>query len=84
MSLPEGKFNRLNLLGFRKLFFIPEHFQFVELPSTIKVDLVDAWIYENLDGRYSLLKQVDNKYIVGFENPTDVTMFCLSCPYIKS
>ncbi len=50
-----------------------------------QVEDINAWIYENCHGRYSIIEDVslesDNpsaRIKIGFENPGDLTLFALS------
>lgn len=90
MSLSRGQVNPLGVLGFRKLNFIPEHFVRIRLDKIVDLKLLDYWINYNLNSRYALVKRLDldaNKKIVeivevGLEDPKELTMLTLGCPYI--
>jgi hypothetical protein len=52
---------------------------------------LEKWILENLKGRFYIGKHLDvdvngkiqNMILVGFENPKELSIFNLSCPFIK-
>lgn len=89
MSLNRNEVNPLGVLGLRRVPFIPKHF------STILVPLLDTrnleqWINYNLNSRYAIQRKAildqHNKVVdmleVGLEDPKDLTMFTLACPYL--
>lgn len=90
MSLSRGTVNPLSVLGFRKLNFIPEHFAKIKINKTVDLKLLDHWINYNLNSRYALVKALDldhdKKMIevveIGIEDPKEITMLTLGCPYI--
>lgn len=90
MSLSRGTVNPLSVLGFRKLSFIPEHFAKIKINKTVDLKLLDHWINYNLNSRYALVKALDldhdKKMIevieIGIEDPKEITMLTLGCPYI--
>lgn len=90
MSLSRGTVNPLSVLGFRKLNFIPEHFAKIKINKTVDLKLLDHWINFNLNSRYALVKALDldhdKKMIevieIGIEDPKEITMLTLGCPYI--
>ena len=92
MSLNRGTVNALNVLGFRKLSFIPEHFTKISVDTFVNVKLLDHWIGYNLNSRYAIKKQYtvdhNNKMVevleVGMEDPREITMLTLGCPYIHN
>jgi len=84
--------NPLDLLDCRKLEFIPEHFETVDVQYKYNVvSALDKWIRKNLKGRYAISKAVvvpenkpmDTAIRVGFENPTEASYFMLACPLLK-
>jgi hypothetical protein len=91
MSLAKGTINPLNVLGIRKLTFIPAHFSKITFSNLRNIEEINRWIYSNLNSRYCIrLKQslnTDKKIIeiieVGFEEPKELTMFSLSCPHLN-
>lgn len=95
MALAKGTANPLNLAGQRKLPYIPVHFSRLVCPSMSltrsNIDNVDRWIYNNLNSRYSIVtKQIldSNRKIIecfeiGVEDPAELTMLSLACPYIQ-
>ena len=90
MSLSRGTVNPLSVLGFRKLNFIPEHFTKIKVSKNVDFKLLDHWINYNLNSRYALVKALDldhdKKMIeileIGIEDPKEITMLTLGCPYI--
>ena len=54
MSLNRGTVNALNVLEFRKLTFIPEHFSKLAIDYKFDVKLVEHWIEYNLNSRYAI------------------------------
>lgn len=92
MSLSRGEVNPLSVLGLRKLNFIPEHFARVSINKNIDTKLLDNWINYNLNSRYALIKNLaidQNKKMVevleiGIEDPKEITMLTLGCPYLHN
>ncbi len=90
MSLVRGEINPLNVLGSRKLNYIPDHFETMTLGNNHNLDKIESWIYQNLDSRYAIVKTLkidsNNKMIesqeLGVEDPKELTMLSLSCPYL--
>jgi hypothetical protein len=90
MSLVRGEVNPLNVLGSRKLNYIPKHFSTMTLSGKSNLEKINTWIYQNLDSRYAIVKglQVDpnNKLVevheLGVEDAKELTMLSLSCPYL--
>lgn len=89
MSLNRGKINPLSVLGVRKLNFIPSHFSKLTFAHYIYVKPIDHWINYNLSGRYAVVttqtlenNKIVNTLEIGFEDPKEITMFTLACPYI--
>ena len=70
----------------RELDILPPHFvNTVVKAHEADVEKMRKWIYENCHGRYSITKDVvfDNGvskavYVIGFENPGDLTLLALS------
>jgi predicted GNAT superfamily acetyltransferase len=89
MSLVKGSINPLNVLGVRRLSYIPNHFTKMTI-NGINADRVDCWIYQNLDSRYSITKSLkidsNNKMVeiheLGVEDAKELTILSLSCPYL--
>jgi hypothetical protein len=89
MALAKGSVNPLNVLGLRKLNWVPEHFSKISV-KTAEIDNMSNWIYNNLNGRYAVARSLkiddNNKMIetqnLGFEDPAELTMFSLACPYL--
>jgi hypothetical protein len=91
MALSRGEINPLSVLKLRKLSFIPNHFAriTIKVPET-DTKILDQWINYNLNSRYAIKKTFtldsSNKMIevleIGMEDPKEITMFSLGCPYI--
>lgn len=90
MSLNKGEINPLNVLGFRKLSFIPKHFAKISIESKVDLKAIEHWIEYNLNSRYATwTKQVldQNKKIIqvieiGLEDPKEITMLSLGCNHL--
>ena len=85
--------NPLNIYDCRKFGKKPHGLEFLQLDYTMfdqSLEGIEKWILENLKGRYYVGKHlaVDNQnrirnfILVGFENPKELSLFNLSCPYI--
>ena len=91
MSLTRGTVNALNVLSVRRLGFIPNHFTKMTLRAVHQRTQIENWIYQNLDSRYAIEKSLkidaNNKlieeYEIGIEDPRELTMLSLSCPYLN-
>lgn len=90
MALKRGSVNPLNVLGFRKLPFIPEHFSKIYIDHKFDIKAVEHWIEYNLNSRYSIKMsyRVDSERKViqvteiGLEDPLEITMLSLGCHYL--
>jgi hypothetical protein len=90
MSLSRGEVNPLGVLKLRKLSFIPEHFKTILIDGSTDIKLLDRWINYHLNSRYAIKKGhgIDsNKKVVeiveiGIEDPREITMLTLGCPYV--
>jgi len=90
MSLSRGEINPLGVLGLRKLSFIPEHFSKLSVDRSIDAKLLEHWISYNLNSRYAIKKKLAldqrKKMIevieIGIEDPRELTMLSLGCPYL--
>lgn len=90
MSLNRSEINPLSLLGIRRLEFIPEHFATMHINVDSDTKLLDHWINYHLNSRYALIKSIrvddNNKLVntleIGMEDPGEITMLTLACPYI--
>jgi hypothetical protein len=91
MALKNGKVNKLNTLGLRKVTFPAHHFFYTKIgkysPSYHKQ--LDDWIYNHLNSRYYVgqsLDLVDNTIVyvtkIGFEQEKELSFFKLACPYL--
>ena len=89
MALVRGSVNPLNVLGARRLSFIPKHFATMTIKA-INTDKIDVWVYQNLDSRYAIIKSLhvdsSNKMVeiheLGVEDAKELTILSLSCPYL--
>ena len=92
MSLNRDIVNPQSVLNLRKLPFIPEHFAKITINKIADVSLIDYWINYNLSSRYAVTKtlSVDSSkrmvevIEVGLEDPKEVTMLTLGCPYLHN
>jgi hypothetical protein len=90
MSLIKGSVNPLNVLGVRRLSYMPKHFARMTINGELNSDRIDAWVYQNLDSRYAIVKSLkidsNNKMIeiqeLGVEDSKELTILSLSCPYL--
>jgi hypothetical protein len=90
MSLIKGSVNPLNVLGVRRLSYMPKHFARMTINDELNSDRIDAWVYQNLDSRYTIIKSLkidsNNKMIeiqeLGVEDAKELTILSLSCPYL--
>jgi hypothetical protein len=90
MSLIKGSVNPLNVLGVRRLRYMPKHFARMTINNELNSDRIDAWVYQNLDSRYAIVKSLkidsNNKMIeiqeLGVEDSKELTILSLSCPYL--
>ena len=80
---------RINPKNFypRRLEKLPPHFVTIETDSRNdgEIDILARWIYQHCFGRFSIIKEVNyhrenisSVTIVGFEEPSDLTLFALS------
>jgi hypothetical protein len=89
MSLTKGSVNLFNVLDARRLNYIPTHFAKMTL-NTNRIEMIDKWVYQNLDSRYAIVKGLkvdyDNKVVqiheIGLEVAKELTIMSLSCPYL--
>jgi hypothetical protein len=89
MSLNRNQVNPLSALGVRRLSFIPNHFTKIKIPVCDLRNL-DHWINYHLNSRYAIRKTLsldsNNKTVemieVGLEDPKELTMLTLGCPYV--
>jgi len=91
MPILKGKPNPLDYFNCRKYYYPAEHLQFVDIDK-LRYNMesaIDAWISQNLSGRYYIGKHVDidtnQKSVlkIGFENPSEASYFQLACPLLK-
>ena len=80
------KINPINFFK-RELDYLPPHFVNTVVKVTeYDLEKIRKWIYEYCSGRYSITRDViyvDNSsarsvFVLGFENPGDLTLFDLS------
>lgn len=90
MSLNRNNVNPLSVLNVRKLNFIPEHFTSKSIGYIHDIKFLNHWINTNLNSRYAIVKnhvidsnnKIIENFIVGFEDPKEITVFNLACPII--
>ena len=90
MALKNGKPNPLNYFGLRRVEFAAPHFKYTTLddfkPGVVKQ--LDAWIRDNLNGRYyvgqDLALDHNNSIIyitrIGFEQEKELSFFKIAYP----
>ena len=86
MSLVRGSVNALNVLGVRRLSYMPKHFTTMTLSGSVTSERIDSWVYQNLDSRYAIIKSLkldsNNKMIevheLGVEDAKELTILSLS------
>ncbi len=87
MPLKHGTVNPLNACGVRRVQFPAVHFSFTILPkySLPFVNKVDAWIYQNLNGRFYIGQAVaieggSTAFVtrIGFESEKELSFFKLA------
>jgi len=91
MAIKHGKVNPLNVLGFRYLHRIPEHFHKINVDLNCDITTTKRWIFTNLDSRFGINKyimikksgHITESVLIGFEDPKETTMFMLTCPYLE-
>lgn len=90
MALAKGQINPLNVVGHRKLSYIPDHFGIMNISDIYNVEKIDQWIYYNLNSRYCVRKtqglDAQRKIVdiceIGIEDHKELTMLGLACPYL--
>jgi hypothetical protein len=92
MSLARGKVNPLNVLGLRKLNYIPPHFGRTIIKGLVGADMhnVDSWIYRTLNSRYCIkhtqiiadTNKLTEVIEIGVEDPKELSILLLGCPYL--
>jgi len=85
--------NPLNYFNCRQFTKKPHGLEFLKLNYdwNDNEELLEKWILENLKGRFYIGKHLDvdvngkiqSMILVGFENPKELSIFNLSCPFIK-
>jgi hypothetical protein len=90
MSLSRDQVNPLSVLGVRRLSFIPNHFTKIKI-GICDLRNLDHWINYHLNSRYAIRKTLTldsntNKTVemieIGLEDPREITMLTLGCPYV--
>lgn len=92
MSLFKNTVNPLSVLGLRKVSFLPHHFKKIVVSSSADIIKIEQWICYRLESRYALhntfaldySKKMVNVVEIGLEDPREVTMLALACPYIHN
>lgn len=91
MALSRGEINPLGVLGVRKLSFIPDHFTKLYVDSSVNIKIIDEWITYHLNSRYAIrvcaTTASDSPFKIieiGIEDPREVTMLSLACPYLHN
>lgn len=87
MSLNRGEVNALNVLGLRKLSFIPEHFSKIKIEQRIEIKLLERWIEYNLNSRFAIIisnvldsnRKIIQVTEIGLEDPKELTLLTLGC-----
>lgn len=90
MSLAKGTVNPLNVVGQRKLSYIPDHFGVMNILDIHNIDKIDQWIYYNLNSRYCVKtrqgldsqRRIVDICEIGVEDSKELTMLGLACPYL--
>ena len=88
-----NQINPLNYFNCRQFTKKPRGLEYLKLNFNWNdnQELLEKWILENLKGRFYIGKHLDvdvngkisNQILVGFENPKELSIFNLSCPFIK-
>ena len=88
-----NKINPLNFYDIRQLKVPPPHFEYItiEMRKYNLEQTIVKWIEKNLKGRFYVgaMYELDknNKQVkvikIGFEDPKELSIFTLSCPYLK-
>ena len=92
MALARGRINPLNVLGLRRLNTIPPHFGTLTIYNIDDVEKINYWIYYNLNSRYCIKiqqglnenRQITDLCEIGVEDPKELTMLSLACPYLDN
>lgn len=92
MSLNRGTVNPLNVLGVRKLSFIPNHFSKITVKHKVDTKNIEHWIEYNLNSRYAIQvkhglddnRKITSVIIIGVEDPKELTMLSLGCQFLHN
>lgn len=85
--LKHGDPNPLNVFGLRQVDTCPPHFEKTTFNLSAEKRTISNWIYENLESRFYLeqvryynteTKRTALAMCVGFEDPGELVLFCLS------
>jgi len=93
MSNLPNKVNALNFYGIRRMKVPPPHFEYISIAMrgyNLEHSIL-KWVERNTNGRfyvgsmYELDKNNKETKIIkiGFENPKELSLFTLGCPYLK-
>lgn len=90
MALNRGEVNPLNVLGVRKLPYVPFHFAKTYTENLKDIYEIDDWIYTNLNSRYCIKKthkldknnKISEVCEIAVEDPKELSMLSLGCPYL--
>ena len=86
------KINELDVIGTRKLNYIPNHFVKIKINNFDNFDdNIESWISNRLSHRYSIciIPSIDSKgklknaTYAAFENQKELTYFMLACPHFR-
>jgi hypothetical protein len=92
MPLKNGTLNPLNVLDYRVVHRIPKHFESVYVDVDCDKPTLTRWIYTNLNSRFCVQSELNisngnfmtESTKIGFEDPRELTMFMLTCPYLEN
>ena len=90
MALSKGVVNPLNVVGQRKLSYIPPHFATITIPDIWSSNVIEQWIYYNLNSRYCVRtrqgldaqRRIVDVCEIGIEDHKEMTMLSLACPHL--
>lgn len=90
MALAKGQVNPLNVVGQRRLSYVPPHFGTMNIADARLLHAIDQWIYSNLNSRYCVRvkqgldaqRRIVDVCEIGMEDHKELTMFSLACPHL--
>jgi hypothetical protein len=90
MALARGTVNPLNVVGQRRLSYIPDHFSTMTISDIRNQQKIDQWIYTHLNSRYCVMvrqgldtqRRIVDICEIGVEDQKELTMLSLACPFI--